>query len=63
MEFWHDSGSSTRKRRVDPRRWSPENCVLACSRVFKRLFPNAAVPSVVMSPLYGAYDEGARREG
>eukprot|EP00959_Pyramimonas_sp_CCMP1952_P295245 6174997-Pyramimonas_sp.AAC.1 len=55
MVFWHASGSSRRNSQVDSRRWSPENCVWARFRAFKRLSPNQAVPSVEI--------EGAWREG
>eukprot|EP00959_Pyramimonas_sp_CCMP1952_P347008 7267747-Pyramimonas_sp.AAC.1 len=46
MAFWHGSGPSKRSSQVDPWRWNPENNVLACFRVFKRLPPNEAVPSM-----------------
>eukprot|EP00959_Pyramimonas_sp_CCMP1952_P448904 9399832-Pyramimonas_sp.AAC.1 len=51
--FWHDSGSSRRNSHVDPWRWSLENHVLACFRVFKRLSSNGAVLSVEMNPCRG----------
>eukprot|EP00959_Pyramimonas_sp_CCMP1952_P059347 1239434-Pyramimonas_sp.AAC.1 len=46
MAFWHDSGSSKHNRQVHLWRWSPENHVLACFRVLKRLSSNEALPSV-----------------
>eukprot|EP00959_Pyramimonas_sp_CCMP1952_P179251 3747464-Pyramimonas_sp.AAC.1 len=49
MAFWHDSGSSRRNCQVDPWRWNPENNVLLCFMVFKRLSSNEAVPSLEMT--------------
>eukprot|EP00959_Pyramimonas_sp_CCMP1952_P435432 9117711-Pyramimonas_sp.AAC.1 len=52
MAFWHNSGSSRRNNEVDPWRWNPENNVVACFRVFKRLSSIEAVPSLEIEPLY-----------
>eukprot|EP00959_Pyramimonas_sp_CCMP1952_P081620 1705109-Pyramimonas_sp.AAC.1 len=53
MGFWHDSGSSRRNSQVDPVRWNPENNVLACSRLFRRVSSNEAVPSMEMNRCRG----------
>eukprot|EP00959_Pyramimonas_sp_CCMP1952_P177756 3715350-Pyramimonas_sp.AAC.1 len=53
MASWHDSGSSRRNGQVSPWRWSPENGVLGCVRVFKWLSPNEAVRLVDMNPCMG----------
>eukprot|EP00959_Pyramimonas_sp_CCMP1952_P046713 975779-Pyramimonas_sp.AAC.1 len=45
MAFWRNWGSSRRNSRVDPFRWDPENNVLACFRIFKRLSSNGAILS------------------
>eukprot|EP00959_Pyramimonas_sp_CCMP1952_P331650 6944725-Pyramimonas_sp.AAC.1 len=44
--FWHDSGLSRRNGPVDPWRWNPENTVLMCFRVFKRLSAKEAAPDM-----------------
>eukprot|EP00959_Pyramimonas_sp_CCMP1952_P058359 1218843-Pyramimonas_sp.AAC.1 len=49
MAFWYDPGSSGRSSQVDTWRGNPENNVLACSRVFKRLCSNEAIPSMEMN--------------
>eukprot|EP00959_Pyramimonas_sp_CCMP1952_P001673 34516-Pyramimonas_sp.AAC.1 len=51
--FWHDSGLSRRSSQVDPWRWNPQNNVLACFRVFKRMSSNEAVPSMAMNRCRG----------
>ena len=38
---------------VDAWRWNPENNVLACFRIFKRLSSNEAVPSMEMNRCKG----------
>eukprot|EP00959_Pyramimonas_sp_CCMP1952_P215974 4517335-Pyramimonas_sp.AAC.1 len=53
MAFWHYSGSSRRNNQIDQWRWNPENDVLACFKVFKRLSSNEATPSMNMNRYRG----------
>eukprot|EP00959_Pyramimonas_sp_CCMP1952_P409120 8574013-Pyramimonas_sp.AAC.1 len=49
MVGWLDSGLSRRNSQVVPWRWNPENDVLACFRVFKRLSSEETVLSMEMN--------------
>eukprot|EP00959_Pyramimonas_sp_CCMP1952_P035666 746801-Pyramimonas_sp.AAC.1 len=53
MAFWHDSESPRRSSQVVPWRRHPENNVLACFWIFKRLSSNEPDPSMGMNRCRG----------